>query len=643
MPVPALLQRLERPVLLLLCALFAVLCLSKARIIGDGLEYLAMTQGFAAHGSPELRRADAEAFKAMPPKALERARLRPDIMDGAIARIEAEGVIELGFARALDGSVQAIHFWMYSLLAVPFYWLVTALGQNPFMALVALNLAILGLAAWRLRTWLPARTPELALFGLMGPLYYTVWIGPEVMAGCCVLLSTLALLRRDYAVAVALAGLGATQNPSIAGLILAAPCHAALLRLFPASACCDAAPARPRWADYALVYAGVAAACLPYLHNQRQFGVPSIIVRYYNDVALATPVRLFSFLFDLNQGLVVGFPALLSCAAIVAWRIGRARRRAWLLHAAIACVLCLGLALPTLTAMNWNSGALVVSRYAYWTAMPLLAVCLAGLARLDLRSRYLALGLALLLQGASGWQAWHSRTPSYLAHGRVAAWVLDHAPHWYNPDPEIFLERERGEDGFTTHDKVVLHRSAQGATKLMRYWSNTGDAGGLCAPGSHLAGADVVTLASGWRYYNAPLRCDSGAAPGRRFGFGEGQTAPTLVAGWSNLEGTAVWTDAPRSVLRLALAPGRRVARIAVEGRYFEGVTGTRMAVNGVALGEVKLGPGPIAMPEALGAAPLLEIVVEHRAPPPAPGAGEQRLLAFFLHGVYVEYADEGN
>lgn len=643
MAAPAFVRRLARPVLLLLCALFAIVCLSKARIIGDGLEYLAMSQGFAAHGSPELRRSDVADFKAMPARALERARLRPESMDGAIERIEGEGAIELGFARALDGSVQAIHFWMYSLLAVPFYWLVTALGQNPFMALVALNLAILGITAWRLRAWLPARTPELALLGLMGPLYYTVWIGPEVMAGCCVLLSTLALLRRDFAVAVALAGLGATQNPSIAGLILAVPCYIALLRLFPATAWSDAPPRRPPRAQGALVLAGIGAACLPYLHNQRQFGVPSIIGRYYNDVALATPERLFSFLFDLNQGLFIGFPALLSCAAIVVWRLDGAWRRSWMLHAAIACCPGLGLALPTLTAMNWNSGGLLVSRYAYWTAMPMLAVCLAGLVRLDLRSRYLAVGVALLLQGASAAQAWHSRTPSFLAHGRVADWVLDHAPRWYNPDPEIFLERERRREDFATHDQVVLHQGPHGATKLMRYWSNALDSGGLCAPGSWLAADDVVTLASGWRYYNAPLRCDIGPAPGQRFGVAPGQQAPTLVAGWSGVEGSSVWTDAPRSTLRLALPPGRRVARIAVEGRYYEGVKATRMAVNGLALGEVKLGPGPIAMPAALGAAPVLEIVLEHRVSAPAPGAREQRLLGFFLQGVYVEFAAQAD
>ncbi|MGI4718946.1 MAG: hypothetical protein ACRYGO_03665 [Janthinobacterium lividum] len=629
-----------RAVLLFLCAAFAILCLSKARLIGDGLEYLAMAQGFTAHASPELRRSDVAAFQAMPPKALARGRLEPAGLEAVVGRIARDGAIERGFARARDGSVQSIHFWMYSLLAAPFYALVTALGQNPFMGLVALNLVILGLAAWRLRAWLaPAGPPELGLLFLLGPVYYTVWSGPELMAGCCVLLATLALLRRDLALAVFLAGLGATQNPSIAGLILAAPCYAALYRLYPSAMPFAAPPPRrPGRAHAALAVAGVALAGLPYLHNQVQFGMPSIIGRYYNDPALVTPERLFSFLFDLNQGLVVGFPALLSTAAIVAWRLAPGERRRWLLHAAVACLLALGLALPTLSAMNWNSGSLVASRYAYWTAMPLLAVCLAGLVRLDLRSRVVTLGVAVLLQGASAWQAWAGGAPAYLVHGRLAAWVLDHVPGRYNPDPEIFLERAQRRDGAMAHDQVALHRGPRGPNKLMRYWSNSGDSGGLCAPGAWLAAGEVVTLASGWRYYNAPLRCAPGPAPGLRFGFGPGMTAPQLGAGWSGVEGAAVWTDGPRSTLRLALPPGRRAARLALEGRYIDGVEATRLSINGILLGRVALGPRPIALPAQLRDAQVLEIALEHAAPRPAPDAAEQRLLGFFLHGAYVEF-----
>lgn len=626
-----------RAAALFLCAVFALLCLSKARLIGDGMEYLTMAQGFVAHASPELRRSDVDAIEAMPPQALARGGLPSGMLARTYERVAHETPIDGGYARARDGSVHAIHFWLYSLLAAPFYAVVTLLGRNPFMALVALNLAILAAGALVLRAWLPrAGLPELGLAALLGPLYYTVWIGPEVMAGMCVLLATLAALRHDPALAVLLAGLGATQNPSIAGLIPASAAYALLLRMRPAGALFPprAAPASRR-REVLLVLAGLVLAVLPFAYNQALFGMPSIISRYYFDLALVTPERLFSFLFDLNQGLVIGQPGLLCCVAVVAFALEPAQRRGWLLHLGLAVVLMLGMALPTLAATNWNSGALYLSRYAYWTSMPILAVCLAGLVRLDGRTRMLALVLAIVLQGLAGWQAYRGRTPAFIAQGRLATWVLDHAPRLYNPDPEIFLERERRSDGIMSYDDVVIHRGPDGPTKLMRYWSNPAD-GGLCGPGRQLAADDVVTLPSGWRYYNAPLRCEP-ATPTLRIAISP-TMPPILAGGWSGLEGAAVWTDGPRSSLRIAVPAGRRVRHLGLDGRYFEDVRATRLRINGIDLGERVLGRGPLAVPAAAAGAPLLEITLEHRLQDRPADAPEQRALGFLLRGVLVEF-----
>lgn len=629
----------RRIALAFVCAAFAVLCLSKARLIGDGMEYLMMAQGFVAHGSPELRRADVAALAGLPPQALARGRLQPGLLDAAIPRIERDGEIVHGFARALDGSIQAIHFWMYSLLAAPFHVLVTLLGQNPFTGLVLLNLAILGLSAWRLQAWLPtAGLPGLGLLVLMGPLYYTAWAGPEVLAGCCVLLATLAALRRDLPLSVALAGLGATQNPSIAGLIPAAAAYALLYRYLPSSALFPASRAARRARDTLLVVAGCVLALLPYLHSQAVFGMPSIIGRYYTDPGLIGPERLFSFLFDLNQGLLIGFPALLSCIAIVLAGLAPPRRRALLLHLAIASLLTLGMALPALAAVNWNSGAIVVARYAYWTAMPVLAVCLAGLAQLDPRRRWLALGAAVFLQGLAAWQALPARGPAFTQHGRLAAWVLDHAPRWYNPDPEIFLERERHREDLATHEQVEVHRGPHGPSKLMRFWSNSGASGGLCATGTHLASEDVVTLASGWRYYNAPLRCAAGAAPVMRIAIGQDMPA-ILGGGWSVIQGGAVWNVGPRATLRLSLPPGRQARAIGLDGYYYHGLRRSRIRVNGIDLGTHALGQAPLDLPAALAQAPVLEIAIAHTTAPGPASPADPRALGFFLHGVQVEFA----
>ncbi|MCD2516569.1 hypothetical protein LQ564_09630 [Massilia sp. G4R7] len=627
---------LARIAVLLLCAAFALLCLARARLIGDGMEYLAMAQGFVVHGSPDLRRADVAALQAMPPKALARGGLEPRMLDDAIGRIERDGVIVHGFARAVDGGIHAVHFWMYSLLAAPFYALVAALGQNPFMAPVLLNLAIAACGAWCIRRWFPrAGLPELGLFALMGPLYYTVWIGPEVMAGCCVLLAVLAALRRDLPLCVALAGLGATQNPSIAGLIPAAGAYALLYRWAPALVPFpDLAAASGRLRGAALSVGGLLLAVLPYVHNQAVFGMPSIISHYYTDVGLIRPERLFSFLFDLNQGLLIGFPALLSCIALV---VLAGRRRTWLPHLAIALLLALGMALPTLAAANWSSGAIVVARYAYWTSMPVLAVCLAAMTQWEARRRWLALGLALLLQAAATWNAFPSRRAPTL-HTHAATWVLGHAPHLYNPDPEIFLERERRREDPVTPDQVVVHRGPAGPTKLMRFWSNGGDDGGLCASGAHLEADHVKTLASGWRYYSGPLRCAPGASPFLHIAITP-DTASMLLEGWPASTGPVVWNTGRHAALRIEVPPGRRPALLGLRGYYHHPVRRSRVSINGVDLGVVALGQAPLVLPASLQDARVLEIRFEHTREPRPAVPGEPP-LGFFLHGVDIELAD---
>lgn len=640
MPVSPLSSRanaLARWLLIALFAVFAVASLTRARLSGDGLEYLLMSQALVAHASPDIRDADIAAIAALPARARARAQIQPESWKDPMTRIRRDGALELGFARGADGKVYAIHFWMYSLLAAPLYALTVLFKANPFLALAGLNLVFVGVAATRLRAWFPQAGPAAPLLLLvMGPLFYGFWSGPEVMSGCCVLLAVLAALRRDLALAVFLAGLGATQNPPIAGLIAAAGGYWLLYRLFPRAALFEAPARRPR-RDAALVLAGLALAALPWVYNQLVFGTPSIIGKHFTDRSLVTPERMFSFLFDLSQGLFVCFPALLGLGAVVL-AAARGRRAAWLAHLLIAFLLTVGMAVPALSATNWNSGAVIVSRYAYWAGMPMLAVGIAGLAAISPRARRAALALALLLQLLAGWQLWQGGAPTYLAHSRLAQWVLDHAPRFYNPDPEIFLKRANRRELLPTHDLVSLHQGPQGPTKLLRYWTNS-DSAGLCAPGTNLAAEHVTTLASGWRYYNGNLHCVPGRAPGVGWTIGArlGRSA-ILGEGWSAVEDSGIWTDGKRATLVLPLPEGRAARGLALEGGYFDTVRETGLSINGVDLGPVVLGRGMIEVPPAARTGRVLTVELRHPRPGvPAGASPDTRQLSFFLRGVYVE------
>lgn len=168
----------------------------------------------------------------------------------------------------------------------------------------------------------------------------------------------------------------------------------------------------------------------------------------------------------------------------------------------------------------------------------------------------------------------------------------------------------------------------------MRFWSNGADSGGLCAPGTHLAADSVVTLDSGWRHYDAPLRCVPGAAPLTRIGI----DAALLGEGWSVVQGGAVWNERPRATLRITLPAGRRVRAIGFDGYYHYGVRSSRVSINGVDLGTTALGRAPLPLPASLGAARVLDIRIERATAPRPASATDTRALGFLLRAVQGEF-----
>lgn len=172
--------------------------------------------------------------------------------------------------------------------------------------------------------------------------------------------------------AILLCGVGATQNPSLALIIPLVAAHRLLASAVPAIVTLPVVR-RGALPELSLAGAGIIAAISPYVFYSSAFGIPSLIAPYFTDPALITPRRAFSFLFDLDQGMLAGIPGLLiglTCVAVLKSALNKNVIVANGLFFLLACCI---LAAPTLAAMNWNSGTSVMLRYAYWAAMPLVA------------------------------------------------------------------------------------------------------------------------------------------------------------------------------------------------------------------------------------------------------------------------------
>ncbi|MBZ2209684.1 hypothetical protein [Massilia soli] len=627
-------------------ALFALLAtiagILRSHIDGDGIEYLMMAHAFTAHGSALLTPADFAHL----------SRLLDGHIDPAAHTLLANAVDELrrtpaglphfGFARTEPGEIYAIHFWLYSLMAAPYYAVAVWLGINPALCFPLLNLTLLGATIVHLHQSLPKASRTAALVFLsLGTAYYLRWTGPEVLTACCAFSATMCVLRRDTSMAICLAGIGATQNPSLALIIPLFAAHRLAALRVPALVTLPIVH-RSAAAQITLGTLGIAAALGPYLFYYSVFGVPSLIAPHFTDPSLITARRALSFVFDLDQGMLAGMPGLFAgLAAIAAIRLAL-NKRVVAANALFATLACCIVAAPALAAMNWNSGTSVMLRYAYWAAMPLAAYLVSVLPALPARPRMQVVGAVIVAQCmavlGSGLM-W--RTTNYLHHAPLAEWALAAFPGHLNPDPEIFIERGKHSEASITRDTTQVLYANGVPVKLLRHWTNSSDSGGVCPAGRQVSTHAVVAVDRGWEYLNGPLACSAAAradTPVRLSFAGAGAARQVLDSGWHGAEAAGTWTSAARSLIRIRLPAGQEATGLSFTGHYFDRVRASEVRINGkpagmhsLAVAELAIPPGP-AGPEL-----LIELRHADAASPAQRGlSGDTRLLAYYLRELQV-------
>ena len=608
-----------------LAAVLGILLVTvQPRHTGDVEEYALTTVALARHGTPDVRLDDVAAASALLP-AFE-APFRT-LADGMATGGE---IPKPGYFRGHDGRVYAIHFFAYPALSALAFKALPLLGLPAFKCFLAVNLAFffaLGLALRRLFGDDDRRAAfGVLMFVLCGGFLYAQWSSPETMSAAA-LLAALALYLSGAPVAGGLvAGIAAMHNPPIVLFAAFAP----LLRLAAGWQRGSGLVANLRRAIGPRELAGSVLAgvlfALPVLFNLWAFGVPSIIAKVSTAVELATPNRLFSFFFDLSQGMLIGVPALFLALLAWAWR-GRN------LALAVGTVLfSVALAAPSTVAHNWNSGSEGMMRYAFWGAMPLLFALFWRLRQLP-RWPLALLAALVAIQVAS---IVHIRRYNPGDFSPLAKWVMAHAPGAYNPDPEIFHERNVHQETWLDPRQIDSYAVNGVVVKRMANRENTRAEAELCGPGRALGrGAAIVPADRNWYYLNGPFPCTAAST------VTVGEPGVMLVAGWSGVEHgpgewTGAWSNGQRARLSIQIEPGHRPSLLTLHGQYYAGNKRSRVSIDGVDLGWQALDQHPaLQIPEGKSNATTLEVELQFDAPnTPAPGAADQRHIAFFLHQV---------
>jgi hypothetical protein len=605
---------------LVLALLFVV---TRPQHTGDVEEYAVMTMALAQHASPDLRPPDVAAAKRLLPAFEAPLEQLAQGMD------KPGDVPKPGYFRGHDGRVYAIHFFAYPMLAAVAYKVLPLVGAPAGKCFLAVNLAfvfVLGLALKRLFGSNGRAAFGVLLFLLCGGALYGPWSSPETMSAAALLAALVFYTSGAPLGAGLLAGIAATHNPPIVFFAAFAP----LLRLCLAWQRGAGLVANVRGAIGRRELLGSfitgAVFALPVAFNLWAFSTPSIIGKVSTAAELASLNRLFSFFFDLNQGMLIGVPGLWAALLLWGWR-GRAPALT-----AAAALFSVALALPALVAHNWNSGAEGMMRYAFWGAMPLL---FAFLWRLRETARWPVALLAGLvaLQAAS---IVHVRKYNPAEFSPLAKWVMKHAPNAYNPDPEIFHERSVHQESWLDAQQVDTYAVDGVVVKRMVNQDNLNAGTALCGQGRALSpDAPVVAADRKWRYINGPLVC----APSAELAVG--QPGLALAAGWSGVEhgGGAwdgAWSMAPRARLVIQVDPRHRPSRLTLHGIYYDGNHRTRVTIDGADLGWQQLDQMPaLALPTGKDGADSVTVELEFDAPyvPPAAQA-DQRRIAFFLQKV---------
>lgn len=377
---------------------------------GDATEYLYMTHGWINHWSPDLRPGDGNTAEPI---------LRAM---GYTNHVPGEGYFGTDNGRSFSA-----HFWLYSLSMVPATLFMRLIHGNEFAAFQITNVLFFTVAI-AVVLWYGKEGNRYLLLGfsVLSPvLWYLRWPGPEVYTWSLVLMSLALATARRYGPAALCAALAATQNPSLVFLV-AFIVFLALETGHPATIASTVAAGLVSFAPMVFTYA--------------MYGYVSVFTAFgLVDLSLISPPRTASFLFDLNQGMLPYVPFLLLSLAAVTLMI--ATRRDFI---GLCALITIGLViLPTEATTNWNAGGMGMARYAVWV-VPMCAWLVSQHVRSGRNVNRLFAAVFALEVAVLAYQSPHM---NYVAETPLAAYILETAPALYNPDPEIFAERQLAYDG----------------------------------------------------------------------------------------------------------------------------------------------------------------------------------------------------
>ncbi len=423
---------------------------------GDGAEYVMMTESFYNHQSPELTKEDASKYI----NYLEKRGFQVHKIG------EFKKVLEMDDNRSwfpgyykseFNGNWYSYHFWMYSAFCVPARFILEHLEADIRVTGLMTNLFLIFWGMWlilRMNQYSQGQRIVLALLLAFSPaLFYVDWIHTEVFSGVLVFMAVVYYsIQRKY-LALFLFSIAATQNPT-----LFIPALFVFIELLYKNGI--------KWKVLLLLFVCSFWIVIPAGFYKLHFGVASIIgdsgVLSWDVVSIR---RLWGFFFDLNQGLILGIPLLfLLLLGFLIYDL--VKKQAFKPYLFLVSILLMSLFFMQMTI--WNDGNAVIKRYAVWCASIIIVVFFLRILKLKKQWFYIISCVVIITQVVAIFSQQSFYKPYW--HGshfnKLARYVMNNYPDFYNPEPIIFKFRLQKFELSST-DSVLVYTDDKKQIKKM--------------------------------------------------------------------------------------------------------------------------------------------------------------------------------
>ncbi|QQZ62143.1 hypothetical protein JI735_05730 [Paenibacillus sonchi] len=417
-------------------------------ITGDGREYLGMTISFKNHLSFELTQADIHERNVI--EQMNNIKF-PD------------GSEYIGYYESLKGKFFSYHFWMYSLVNVIPFYILSVLKLNVLNSFQVTNTILFLLLTFKIIKSGIFKTKSVKFFVLTISLFspivlYLNWSNPEVYSYVLTFLGFIYYKENKIKTSMLSFSLAALQNPALSILAIYLLVKEFIVKrktIF-----------RDKKEIKSYLLLGIISSIniIPYIFYYWYFHKFNLITYAgFSSFEFFSIDKIWSLFFDLNFGIIVYFPVVLLMFIYLCFKKDE--------NALQIAILLLLISIINSTQLNWNSGMMYINRYSVWYLPIILFACYTFINSLNknmLRSIAIVYLLTTGLVTSYCLREYDFR--NYMEFSPLAKIVISNIPEIYNPNPEIFVERVQGFEGLeqSSFPMKVLNSEGEVRKEIVR-------------------------------------------------------------------------------------------------------------------------------------------------------------------------------